>query len=82
MKLDNHKLASIFETCGMTSEDAIATATELYENVDKVMFRAILWAYAKFGNKATHDVEKIKEAMDNGRLNEFQAEAKLVHTEN
>lgn len=80
MNLDNNKLAEIFVTCGMEEERAIRTATDLYETNTKVMFRAILWGFAKFGPRATYDTKLIEETMDNGRLTEFQAVAKLVHT--
>lgn len=78
MALDNNKLAALFVQCGMEEKRASETALDLYTNTDKVMFRAILWAFAKFGPRASYDVNLIKETMDNGRLNEFQAETKLV----
>lgn len=79
MKLDNIKLAEIFIKSGMPKDKADKLSLDLYKNNEKVMFRAILWGYAKFGTKATYDTNRIIEAMDNGRLNEFQAIAKLVY---
>lgn len=81
MKLDNNKLTEVLVTSGIPEESAIEIATSLYENEEKVMFRAILWAYAKFGDRATYDVELIKRVMLDGSLNEFQAQAKIIHQE-
>ena len=81
MKLDNLKLAEIMVTAGYEEADATEISTELYEHEEKVMFRAILWAIAKFGMRATHNPDLIRQVMDNDRLNEFQAQAKIVHQE-
>lgn len=79
MKLDNFKLAEVFVKSGMKKEQAEPLSLDLYKNSEKVMFRAILWGYAKFGSRATYDESLITETMDDGRLNEFQAIAKLVY---
>lgn len=79
--MNDVKLTEIFVKNGMPLEDASILATDLYDTSDNVMFKAILWGYAKFGTRATHDIKKITKVMDHGRLNEFQAMAKIVYTQ-
>lgn len=45
------------------------------------MFRATLWGFAKFGNRATYNATVIEHVMAEGKPNEFQAMAKYVHTQ-
>lgn len=85
MALNAKKLADTFVTYGMEEKRAMDTATDLYVNNSKVMFRAIVWAFSTFGPRASYDIELISEVMEtgkNGELDPFQAEAKIVHTMN
>lgn len=79
--MNDVKLTEIFVANGMKLENASQLAQKLYTTLDKTMFRAILWGFAKFGTRATYDTEIIETVMDNGRLNEFQAIAKIAHTQ-
>lgn len=79
--MNDVKLTEIFMTNGMSRNKASKLARELYITNEKVMFRAILWGFAKFGNRATYNTKLIEDVMNDGKLNEFQAMAKYVHTQ-
>lgn len=77
MKLDSLKLQSILVANGKSNEDAEAIANDVYTNNSTVIFRAVLWACAKFGARAVTDTDLIEQEMSKNSLNPFQAVAKL-----
>lgn len=79
--MNDVKLTEVFVKNGMPFDSASKLAKELYADNEKVMFRAILWGFAKFGNRATYNKTVIEHIMAEGKLNEFQAMAKYVHTQ-
>ena len=79
--MNDVKLTKVFVENGMTFDSASKLAKKLYIDNEKVMFRAILWGFSKFGNRATHNTTVIEQIMAEGKLNEFQAMAKYVHTQ-
>lgn len=72
------KLAQELTDLSMDPVVALKTAHKLADETTKAMFNAIVWGLQVFGLRASCDPQELEIAMDNGRLTEFQAQAKLA----